>query len=50
MAEMFPSDAKRSAVYFGISFSKATTSATSELKGRIVAAKKAEKNKASSEI
>lgn len=42
IAKIFPDDANKSAVYFGISFSKATTSATSELKGKIVAAKKAE--------
>ena len=45
---MLPREAKNIASNVGIPFSKATSKATSELKGKIVAAKKAEKNKASS--
>lgn len=48
MAKIFPVEAKISAVRSGISLAKAATNATSELKGKIVAAKKAEVNKASS--
>ena len=45
MAKIFPLDAAISAVFTGISFAKAATKATSEEKGKIVAAKKAEANK-----
>ena len=43
MAEIFPNEAKNMALKTLISLFKATTKATSELKGKIVAAKKAEK-------
>ena len=46
MAKILPVDAIRSAVYFSIPLSRATTRATSELNGSIVAAKKAEKKRA----
>lgn len=50
IASIFPLDAKTIALKKGISFAKAATNATSDEKGKIVAAKKAEKNKASSAI
>ena len=50
MARIFPVEAKKSAVSAGISFSKATRNATSELKGKIVAAKKAQTKRLSSAI
>jgi len=46
MADTFPNEAKSKALKLLMPLSKATTKATSELKGKIVAAKKAEKNKA----
>ncbi len=50
MAKIFPLDAKTIAFKKGISFAKAAINATSEEKGRIVAARKADKNSASSAI
>ena len=50
MAKIFPSDALRSAFIRGISFCRATKKATSEEKGKMVAAKKAEKKSAISAI
>lgn len=46
MAKIFPLDAKSIAFIKGISFAKAATNATSDERGKIVAAKKAEKNRA----
>lgn len=46
MARMFPLEATSKAVESGISFIKAAIKATSEEKGKIVAAKKAEKKSA----
>jgi len=48
MANIFPLDAKSIAFIKGISFAKAATNATSDEKGKIVAAKKAEKKSATS--
>jgi hypothetical protein len=48
MASIFPLEANIRAVFFDMSPAKAARNATSELKGRIVAAKKAEVNKKSS--
>lgn len=42
---MLPKEAKKSACSCGIPFSKATRNASSELKGKIVAAKKALKKR-----
>jgi hypothetical protein len=50
MAKIFPLEAKSIALKKGISFTKAAINATSEEKGRIVAAKKAERNRAISAI
>ena len=50
IAKTLPDDAKRSAVTMGISFLTAATKASSEEKGRIVAAKKAETKRAISAI
>jgi hypothetical protein len=50
IASMFPLDAKRSAFVVLMPFDKAATNATSEEKGKIVAAKKAEKKRANSVI
>ena len=50
MANIFPLEAKSSAVDFDIPEDKAAINATSELNGRTVAAKKAETNRASSAI
>lgn len=47
---MFPVDAKRSAFVVLMPSDKAATNAISEEKGKIVAAKKAEKNKTNSAI
>jgi hypothetical protein len=47
---MFPNDAKNKALNIGIPFWSATTKESSEENGKIVAAKNAAKNKASSEI
>lgn len=44
MASIFPADAIIRAVKSGISLARAAINTTSELKGRIVAAKNAEKN------
>ncbi|MDD5400536.1 MAG: hypothetical protein PHQ93_05040 [Sulfurimonas sp.] len=43
MARIFPLEAKISAFAFDISLAKAARNATSELNGKIVAAKKADK-------
>ncbi len=48
IARILPHEAKTSALKGGISFARAATKATSEEKGRMVAAKKAEKKSASS--
>jgi len=48
MARIFPLEAKIRAFSFGISLAKAATNATSELKGKIVAAKKADKKSVNS--
>ena len=50
MAKIFPPDAKIIAFKKGMSFAKAAINATSEEKGRMVAAKKADKNRAISAI
>ena len=50
MAKTLPLDAKSIALKLLIPFLSAITKATSELKGSIVAAKKAEKNSANSAI
>jgi len=50
MAKIFPKDAKNIASKRGISFVKASTKVASELRGKIVAAKKAEKKRANSAI
>ena len=50
MARILPLEAKISAVDVGISLAKAATKATSEEKGRTVAAKKAVKKSAISAI
>jgi hypothetical protein len=50
IASIFPDEAKTKALRVGIPSSKAKRRATSELKGRIVAAKKAEKKRVSSAI
>jgi len=46
MASIFPTEAKSKAIEGLISFSRATIKAASEEKGKIVAAKKAEKRRA----
>ncbi|MCK9473288.1 MAG: hypothetical protein WCY85_09750 [Sulfurimonas sp.] len=43
MARIFPQEAKRSAFGSDMPLERAATNATSELKGRIVAARKADK-------
>ncbi len=48
IANIFPAEAKNIALTIGISLAKAATKAISEEKGSIVAAKKAEKKRASS--
>lgn len=48
MARIFPLEAKISAFDSDIPLERAATNATSELKGRIVAAKKADKKRVSS--
>ena len=48
MASIFPLDANIRAAVFDMSLAKAAKKATSELKGKIVAAKKAEENRISS--
>lgn len=48
IAKIFPLDAKIIAFNMGMSFAKAATNATSDEKGKIVAAKKAEKKRATS--
>lgn len=48
MARILPLEAKKSAFNSDMPFERAATNATSELKGKIVAAKKAEVNKKSS--
>ncbi len=48
MAKTFPLDAKIIAFKIGISFAKAATKATSDEKGKIVAARNAEKKRANS--
>ena len=48
IAKILPHDAAKMAFKKGISFTKAAINATSEEKGKIVAAKKAEKKSASS--
>jgi len=50
MAKTFPLEAKIIAFKNGISFAKAAINATSDEKGKMVAAKKAEKKRASSAI
>ena len=50
MAKIFPLDADIMACEIDIPFSKASKNATSELNGRMVAAKKAEKQRAISAI
>ncbi len=50
MAKTLPIDALSSAFISGISFCRAAKKATSEEKGKIVAAKKAEKKSATSAI
>ena len=50
IAKMFPLDATKSAVLVGIPSARAATKATSELKGSMVAARNAEKKRASSMI
>lgn len=50
MAEIFPSEADKRALKVGISLFKAITNATSEEKGRMVAARNAETNRAISDI
>lgn len=48
IAKILPNDADKMALKKGISFAKAAINATSEEKGKMVAAKKAEKKSASS--
>lgn len=48
MASIFPLEANMSAFDFDISFERAARNAISELKGKIVAAKKADKKRATS--
>ncbi|EHP29816.1 hypothetical protein SMGD1_1292 [Sulfurimonas gotlandica GD1] len=48
IANTFPLDAKTIAFKTGISFAKAATNATSDEKGKIVAARNAEKKRANS--
>ncbi|WP_170175800.1 hypothetical protein [Sulfurimonas crateris] len=48
IARIFPLEAKRSAFNSGIPLERAATKATSELKGNIVAAKKADRKRVSS--
>ena len=50
MANIFPKEAKNSAVYFAIPLSSAKRNATSELNGKRVAAKKALRKRLSSAI
>ncbi|MFA5234874.1 MAG: hypothetical protein WC390_10785 [Sulfurimonas sp.] len=50
MASTFPQEAYMSASDFGMSFESAAINATSELNGKIVAAKKADKKSVSSAI
>lgn len=50
MANKFPQEANMSALDFDISLAKAATNATSELKGKIVAAKNADKKSVNSAI
>ena len=50
MANIFPLEAKMSAVDFDMSVDRAATNATSDEKGRIVAAKNAEAKRANSEM
>ena len=50
MAKTFPLDAKIIAFKIGMSFLRAATNATSDENGKIVAAKKAERNRPSSAI
>ncbi len=50
MASIFPLEANMSAFDFDMSFARAATNGISELKGKIVAAKKADKKRVNSAI